>query len=49
MELNVLITQEQVEQLIEDPASELVFYFSDGTRIIVRISDEYMDENETVH
>lgn len=48
-ELNVFLSVEQVERLIDDPESELVVYYPDGTRIIVRVTDEYLDENETVH
>ena len=50
MELSVFITQEQVERLIADPETELVIYYPDGTRVIVRITNDLtVEENETVH
>jgi hypothetical protein len=48
-ELGVFLTREQAERLLDDPETELVIYYPNGTRIIVRISDEYVDENKTVH
>lgn len=49
MELSVLLTREQAEQLLEEPETELVVYYPDGSRVIVRITDERADENRTVH
>ena len=48
MELSVLLSHDQIARLIDDPEAELVIYYPDGSRVIVRISDEY-DEHETVH
>jgi hypothetical protein len=49
MERNVLLTTEQAERLLDDHEAELVVYYPDGTKIIVRISDEQLGESETVH
>jgi len=49
MEINVLLSHAQVERLIADPEVELVIYYPDGTKLIVRISDELVGESETVH
>ena len=53
MELSVFITQEQVERLIDDPETELVIYYPNGARVIVRITNDLtrseLGENETVH
>ena len=56
MELSVDITRKQIEQLMDDPGTELVIYYplqawvglEEGVRVIVRISEQYLEENYTV-
>jgi hypothetical protein len=49
MELNVDLSREQIERLIEDPETELVVYYPDGTRVIVRLLTHEVEESRTVH
>lgn len=51
-ELSVFLTTEQAERLLEEPDTELIFHYGDGTRIIVRVTNEAvptLGENTTVH
>ena len=48
-DLSVFLTPEQARRLIADPDMELVIYYPDGTRVIVRISEDYLGENTTMH
>lgn len=49
--LELCLSREQAEELLDDPNTELVIHYSDGTEIVVRISEspEWLGENETVH
>ena len=49
MEISVLLTYEQVEQLANDPESELVVYYPDGTKVLIRVTDELLGESQAVH
>ena len=56
MELSVDISREQIQRLMDDPGTELVIYYplqaypglEEGVRVIVRISEQYLEENYTV-
>ena len=48
-DVTVELTREQAERLIDDPETELVVYYPDGTRIIVRISEVDLEQNLSVH
>lgn len=49
MELDVRLTREQAEQLLDEPETELVVYYPDGSKVIVRIDNTAPNENRTVH
>ena len=57
VELSVLLTREQAEQLLDEPETELVVYYpahaypgaGEEIKVIVRIDPTGQDENRTVH
>lgn len=49
MELDVRLTREQAEQLLDEPETELIVYYPDGSKVIVRIDNTAANENRTVH
>jgi len=49
-EFNISLSRAQANRLIAEPETELIIYYPNGARIIVRVADEFaVDENETVH
>ena len=48
-ELLVLLTREQAEQLLDEPETELVVYYPEGHKVIVRIDTTKPNENRTMH